>query len=294
MKLAAVVVLYNPDNSIKNNIGSYIDSVDKLYLVDNSDQKMSFKYNNKKVKYIFNNKNLGIAKALNIGAQEAINEGFEWLLTMDQDSCFNNNDIDKMKEFLYRVRDDKFVQTIISKKYSEIGLISPLHITAINPNDVSVGIDSPLNVMTSGNIINLKAYKKIGGFKDWFFIDCVDFDYCLNLRKHDYEIVRLNYVKLKHNLGNAVYKKVLFKQFYSLNHSSVRRYYMVRNRHYLYDLYKNEFPNYCKLELSRTKREALKIIICEKNKFKKIKAMYKGYRDYKKGVKGEKNEKQIS
>lgn len=288
MKLAGVVVLYNPDDKVVNNINSYINSIEKLYLVDNSDKENSFNYKNSKVEYISNGKNLGIAKALNIGATRAIKDGFDWLLTMDQDSSFNNNDIQKMKIFLEKIKEDEFIQEITSTKIETIGLISPLHITAMNSNDISKGIDSPLNVMTSGNIINLKAYKKIGGFKDWFFIDGVDFDYCLNLRKHNYEIVRLNYIRLKHNLGNAVYKKVLFKQFYSLNHSPVRRYYMVRNRHYLYDMYKNEFPDYCKLELSRTKREAFKILICEKNKLKKLKAMYKGYRDYKKGIKGEK------
>ena len=55
----------------------------------------------------------------------------------------------------------------------------------------------------------------------------------------------------------------------------------------LYDLYKKDFPDYCKLELSRTKREAIKIILCEEDKVKKLKAMFQGYLDYKKGVKGE-------
>ena len=286
MKLAGVVVLYNPNNNVKKNIDTYLGSLEKLYVVDNSSNDNSKLYINKKIKYISNGKNLGIAKALNIGAKEAINDGFEWLLTMDQDSYFKKNDVEKMIEFLDRVRTDKFVQNIILTDYDNIGLISPLHMTIMNPNDQSRGIDSPLNVMTSGNVINLKAYKKIGGFKDWFFIDCVDFDYCLNLRKNKYDILRLNYVKMEHSLGDGIYKKVLFKQMYSLNHSAIRRYYIVRNRHYLYDLYKDDFPDYCKLELSRTRSEAIKILLCEDNKIEKLKAMYKGYRDYKKGIKG--------
>lgn len=289
MKLAGVVVLYNPDDSVKDNINSYIDSLDVLYVVDNSSYNNSKKFKGKKIKYIYNGENLGIAAALNVGARNAIYDGYEWLLTMDQDSCFDKSNVDKMVEFLVRVKDDNFVREIINTEYEEIGLISPFHFTSIEVNNDPKGIDSPLNVMTSGNIINLKAYEKIGGFKDWFFIDAVDFDYCLNLRNYNYAILRLNYIKLNHNLGTPIFKKILFKQMYSLNHSPIRRYYMVRNRHYLNDLYKKDFPDYCKLELSRTRREAIKIVLCEKDKIKKLSAMFRGYIDYKKGIKGKKS-----
>ena len=142
--------------------------------------------------------------------------------------------------------------------------------------------------MTSGNIISLKAYEKIGGFKDWMFIDAVDFDYCLNLRDHGYDIWRLPQVELKHNLGSVVFKTIGKRQFYSLNHSATRRYYIVRNRHYFYDEYHERWPDFCNAEFGQTKFEAKRIIICEKQKIKKLLAMYKGYRDYKKGITGPK------
>ena len=288
MKLAGVVVLYNPDDNVVNNIDSYIGFLDILYVVDNSTINNLKKYKGKKIKYIFNGKNLGIAEALNIGARHAIKDGYKWMLTMDQDSCFDDESIDKMANFLLGIRDEEIVQNILDVTLEKVGLISPFHITSIEQNTNCRGIDSPMNVMTSGNLINLDAYLEIGGFKDWFFIDSVDFDYCLNLRKHHYQIYRLNYVKLTHNLGNPVFKKFLFKNMYSLNHSAVRRYYIVRNRYYLNDLYKKDFPEYCKLEMSRTKKEAIKIVLCEKEKIKKLKAMFQGYLDYKRGIKGEK------
>ena len=238
MKLAGVVVLFNPNDDVLDNIHSYIDVLDILYVVDNSSLDNSKKFKGKKIKYISNHKNLGIAGALNIGANNAIGAGYKWLLTMDQDSYFDKNSVIKMLSFLEGVKNNEIVQNVLNVKLDKIGLISPFHMTSIEQNKNPSGIDSPMNVMTSGNIINLDAYLSVGGFKDWFFIDAVDFDYCLNLRKHHYEIYRLNYVILNHNLGNPVFKKVLFKQMYSLNHSANRRYYIVRNRHYLYDLYK--------------------------------------------------------
>ena len=35
MKIAAVVVLYNPDDNVQNNIKSYINGVDKVFAIDN-------------------------------------------------------------------------------------------------------------------------------------------------------------------------------------------------------------------------------------------------------------------
>ena len=40
--------------------------------------------------------------------------------------------------------------------------------------------------------------EEIEGFKDWMFIDCVDFDYCLNLVRNGYEIHQVNKVVLHH------------------------------------------------------------------------------------------------
>ena len=140
--------------------------------------------------------------------------------------------------------------------------------------------------MTSGNLINLNAYKKINGFKDWYFIDCVDFDYCLNLVRNGYEIHQVNKVILHHELGNTVKKQLFGKSYFCDNHSYIRRYYIVRNRHYIYDEYNKDFPDYCNAEIRCTKAEVKRIILFEKGKIKKLWYMYKGYRDYKKRLVG--------
>lgn len=283
MKLAAVVVLYNPDKQVYENLKSYIDYVDIIYAVDNSTENNKSEFTDNKIVYISNNGNKGIAYALNVGAHRAIEDGYEWLLTMDQDSRFAHDGIIKMKEFIL---DCKNVDN--GYEYDKIGLVTPFHRTIFNENEKPQGVDSPEVVMTSGNIISLTAYDNIGGFKDWMFIDAVDFDYCLNLRDNGYDIWRLNYIELKHNLGNVVFKDIGKKHMYSLNHSAMRRYYIVRNRHYFYDMYCERWPDFCNAEKARTSREAIKILLCEKQKFKKLFAMFMGYVDYKRGVKGAK------
>lgn len=273
MKLAAVVVLYNPSDENLNTFSNYLDSIDKLYIVDNTDDDIERIKDTDKIQYIKLNDNKGIAYALNIGAQKAIDDKFKYLLTMDQDSKITNEIINKMKDFLKKNKDDK------------IGLISPYH--DIDSDDPKKGdVEERIEVMTSGNIINLDAYKDIGGYKDWLFIDCVDTDYCMNLNKHGYKVLRLNNIEMKHELGNLKIHRLFGKDYPCYNHNPIRRYYIVRNNLYINQMYSDIYPDYCKWLLRVQKGQVKRILAFEKNKIKKLYMMYKGYRDYKKGIKG--------
>ena len=119
--------------------------------------------------------------------------------------------------------------------------------------------DSPFNVMTSGNVINLDAFKAVGGFSDEYFIDCVDFDFCAKLRQCGYQILRLNKIKLNHSLGKYKKKVIFGKAYTSFEHSALRRYYIVRNRLYFCNKFKDVFPEYCGLE-KKCSRKELKLV----------------------------------
>ena len=100
-KIAAVTVLYNPTKKIIQNISGYIDKVDKVYVIDNSnDSNEKLLIDNKKIEYLPNYTNLGISNSLNKACNLAIDEGYEFLLTMDQDSLFEKNEFQKMIDYI--------------------------------------------------------------------------------------------------------------------------------------------------------------------------------------------------
>ena len=275
LKIAGIVTLYNPTSSDIKNINTYINDIDKLYVVDNTEGKdnKSKLPKNKKIEYIFNNKNIGVSSALNLGAKKAIKEGYFWLLTMDQDTTFNKGVLNKMKD------------TIINNDMEKIGIVTPWHHTKLIDKKPETDVDYPNDVMTSGNLINLKIYQKIGGFKEDFFIDGIDIEYCLNLNSHGYKIMRLNTIEIDHNLGDIFYKNIHGHLFLCTNHPAIRRYYIMRNYHYICDMYKDYNPTYCYSLISQ-KHNMIGVILFEKNKVKKIRAYLKGLKDYKKGVVG--------
>jgi rhamnosyltransferase len=275
MKLAGVVVFYNPTRDNIKIIDNYIDSLDVLYIIDNSNisnEKVIPK--NKKIKYYPNNSNKGIAYALNKACNIALSEGYNFILTLDQDSFIDNKIINDMKDY------------IIKNDVEDIGIISPYH-DIISLNDKpKKKLEYVMEVMTSGNIVNLEIFKKIGGFKSWLFIDDVDIEYCLNLNKNGYKVLRLNYLKMKHNLGNSKIIKIFNKKIVCSNHSAIRRYYMIRNMFYINDLYKETYPEYCNFLKNVQKGQVKYVIFFEKDKLKKLIYMYRGYVDYKNNVKG--------
>ena len=272
IKLPGIVVLYNPTMDDLININSYIDYLDKLYVVDNSERRLE-KELPKKVEYIFNGENLGMAKALNIGVEKAINDGYNWLLTLDQDTTLNKKIFEEVSK------------VIEEKDTSDIAIITPWHKTKLDKEKENNTIDYPLDVMTSGNFVNLDIVKKIGNFKEELFIDGIDIEFCLRIKKYGYKIMRLNYVEIEHNLGNIEYHKLFGRTWMCTNHNYLRNYYMARNYRYIKKEYRSIAPEFCDT-LVKYKGIMFKIIMFEKDKYRKIRNIFRGIRDYKKGITG--------
>jgi len=278
VKLAGMVTLYNPTDEDIKNINSYINDIDVLYVIDNTEGKSNEDRlpKNKKIKYYFKNENVGVATALNEAARLAIKDGYKYLLTNDQDTFFRENVIKEMKK------------DIETHDMSNIGIVTPWHNTKLMDKKPDTKYDDPHDVMTSGNILNLDVWKKIGGFKDWFFIDGIDIEYCINLHKNGFKILRDNDLIIDHNLGDIFYKKLPGRLYLCTNHAAIRRYYIMRNYHYIFDMYKDNKEEIGYLySLIVQRHNIIGVLLFEKkDKFKKIRNYIRGYKDYKKGIKG--------
>lgn len=273
IKLGGVVVLYNPEDNIYDNIITYSPIVDHLYICDNSDIKneelLRKLKNNDKITIIDMNGNQGIAKALKIGTKKCLESDFDFCLTMDQDSIFPIDKIEDIKKILS-------IENI-----DEYGIIA-LNYNKSNTVDGTELIDTKIWI-TSGNFINLKNYKLIDGFKEELFIDLVDFELCEQFNKIGKKIGYISNISLNHRLGDPIKKRFLFLKFTCTNHSPLRLYYRYRNTYYLYHKNKQFYRDLYKHEFHIVK---YKILFFEDNKFQKLKMMKKGVTDAKKSILG--------
>ncbi len=272
-KVAGVVILFNPDSSIIENIKSYIDQVEELLLFDNSTKKSNLINelpSQNKIIYYSKHTNMGVGYALNYAAGYFVKKGYHYLLTMDQDSIATPNMV------LNLLRS--------CKEINKVGIISPKHIGRFDPYPTNESIEEKLVVMTSGNILNLSVYTKVGSFADYFFIDYVDTEYCMRLNKNGFKVLTNNAVALYHNEANVSKRNFFVGVVFPYNHSAKRLYFKVRNRCYLRDKYKKDYPKYFSYEFPLFKNMLIKILLFEDDKVKKIHYALKGYFDYKKKV----------
>lgn len=287
-KICALIITYNCGKDVYNTIESVISKVEELVIVDNGSDKETIEALEKyreysSIKVLLNNENLGIAKALNIGASYAIDKGYEWILTLDDDSVVTEN----MLDILMKAYDslDKF-------EGERVAILAPKHIekdTAFDKyieNMDKLTINKVNTEITSGNLVRIKALEEIGLYKEEYFIDFVDHYLCLALRRKGYEIIRVEEAILLHSLGISDPKIILGKAITVTNHSPVRRYYMTRNRMSMWKEFNKEFPAWVKEDRGRFINEAIKILLYEEQKFKKIRMIAKGIKDYKKGKYG--------
>lgn len=267
MKIDGVVVLYNPTEDVIENIKSYINDINILYVVDNSE-----KYNKtviaqikkiSKCKYINNNGNKGIASALNIGAKLAIKDGAKWLLTMDQDSKATPEMVKFLKECIFQY------------KNNNVGIVSPFHASKYNKEAKDKKCKIQKMVMTSGNLLNLDAYSIVGPFAEDLFIDYVDNEYCLRLNKNNFIIIENAKAILEHNLGELSRKKIFWKNIYCYNYSYIRYYYRSRNVILVGKKYNYVDKDY----LIELLKDSIKIILYETDKMKKFLYITKGILD---------------
>jgi len=266
-KIAAAVVLFRPPESVIQNIETYRCDVGVLYVFDNSpwfrsDFAEAFrKLGN--VKYLTKGINIGIAAALNIAAHRARDEGYHYLLTMDQDSAAS----DEMLARMFDCIDDD----------ETIGLITPFHQDRNAPKLIPENKCEPLTVaMSSGSLLNLQAHNAVGGFTEKLFIDYVDTEYCLRLKLQGFRVIRSNKAILTHSLGNFTVRKFFGRTVYPYNHSPIRLYYQSRNRFYLRRLYGSAFPDYFRYDLKLFLGGIVKIILYEEQPLAKLAMVIRG------------------
>ncbi len=239
MRIAAVIIIYNPDHSIIKHINSFGDDVEKILIYDNSEQPNEYSLELMgldKGLYFSDGINNGIAKRLNEAVRTAVAEGFDYLLCMDQDSFFPAGSFKKYLSYINAFK--KKEHTVVwGTKFSDQLLASA------PGKDL---YEQSTFIITSGSLINLSLQKTIGAFDENLFIDLVDKEYCLRALENNLLCIRINEALLHHRLGRAI-RRASIKSLYLVKkekiiHSPLRCYYILRNAYYVNALYRHS-PN---------------------------------------------------
>ena len=276
-KICAIMVTYNPDSPLEQNIRAVLPQVDKLIIVDNGSElpiraHIETIASSCAVQVIWNNENLGLATALNIGIRSALGcDDFAWIATFDQDSRVSAGFSGAM------------LKAYLACPYRErVGIIGPHHVeltensTAGSSHQEHDSFREKTAVMQSGTFLSTEALRSCGLYDDSFFIDYVDFELCLRIRKNGLRIIEARNAVIAHRLGNPSRHNLFGRSFTVCNHSALRRYYAARNRFRIYSRYLfSDFAWVCH-DVWLWFKETVKLALFEENRLKKLAYIARG------------------
>ena len=249
MKVASVIVLYYPDNSlVKEIIASIQSSVSIIILVDNTPESDISSDNSehdidKNIITVSNKKNLGVAAAQNQGLKIAQQHDCDYLLILDQDTRPCEDLISEQLSALASI--DKPLRSSIAAvapcfyderyDYSGTFIVLDKLIPRKLKCDKSGTVHFVDYAISSGLLINISLVGDIGLMNEDLFIDYVDIEWCLRARSKGYYVLAVFSACIRHELGDTIRSFFGGRVKVPLR-SPVRTYYMVRNAIILYKM----------------------------------------------------------
>jgi rhamnosyltransferase len=180
--------------------------------------------------------NEGVARGFNVGIDAAAFLGATHVLLLDHDSIPGPNMVFVMLEALKkvlgrnvaavgpRIRDPRDRREL---PFIQLGWVHNRHVRP-RRGDQLIPCDF---LISSGSLVPLEAYRRVGPFDESLFVDNVDLEWCMRARAHGFALFGAGAAHLEHQLGDTRFR-VGRKRL--VVHSPERLYYMTRNRLLLY------------------------------------------------------------
>lgn len=275
--VCAVIVTYHPDDGLAERVAEVVSQVDRAVLVDNASEPnaLSRGRSHQAISVIDNKANIGIAAALNQGVRWAKEQGYQWVLTLDQDTVLAQGVVDTFAG-VYEAASATRKVGIIGANYVDKVTGATL-VPEESPDDKPFA--DVVTAITSGTLLSVEAFDEIGPFREEFFIDHVDDEYCLRARQMGYDVILTRRPLMNHTSGSPRYHHFLGKRLITPHLPASRRYYRTRNQVVLTREYWHRERAWVKLAFSVRWREVVLVWLFEKDKLAKTSKTIRGIFD---------------
>jgi rhamnosyltransferase len=270
--ITAVVTAYHPDDRLSAVIDTALKSCADVVVVDNTPTDSSSRTDeltDARVRVLRSGRNGGLAGALN-AAVLALSPEAEAILVLDQDSVLPPGLVPALAAHLAD---------------PGIGVIAPTPVDAVDGSaydrfaptgGMLVDRDA---VITSGMLVRRSVLDMAGGFRDDFFVDWVDNDFCLRLRRNGVRIVQDTATLLPHSIGDRREHRVAGLTIRVLRYSPWRHYWITRNGIVMIREHLTRNPRWVLQAALYLGRQALTTTVLEPSRAANLKAILRGVRD---------------
>ena len=221
---------FRPDYDVVERARLHATQIDKLIVVDDGspDSTVLDDLYGAPFEVIRLAENSGIAKALNIGMQAALDQGADYILNLDQDSVLDDDYMKRVLETFHS-----------AAKATRLGLVltdSVNHQPSIPPKYSPEGFGLVEEGIQSGLVVSADCLQDTGMLDERLFIDCVDIEFCLRARDRGWNIAVAPGANIAHSLGEQEPFRPFGRTRYVGSepvtfqyHKPFRQYYITRN-----------------------------------------------------------------
>lgn len=285
--VCAVVITFHPPGDMIDRLNDLSHEAQHIVVIDNGSKDeekgpLEAAANASNVDLIVNERNLGIAAALNQGFQRAIELDYPWVLTLDQDSTPKSGMVDELISVYHRHPHQQQLAILVPNLMDETIRLQARYLRrrwglfferAACQND---WLDEVTIAITSGALMRSDVYEKLGRFREDFFIDYVDTEYCLRALNQGYKIVVACRARLDHRLGDRRRIQLGPLAFYPTYHSPERWFFLGRNRIPMIRTYGRRFPHWLLYDLVAGLYSVSRMLLYEDAKLRKLRAFLSG------------------
>lgn len=218
--IAIAVVIYGSKltecNVYKTLIKNNADKIDCLLVFDNSKttQYEKIEIGNGIYEYFWNPKNPGVSENYNKAANYACQNGFKWVMLLDQDTSFPPEALSIYKESLRQYPDKSLFVPI--HKISDNRYLSPANSCLFrHKNEIKPGIYNinKYDIINSGMLVNVNDFIKVGGYNEEVGLDFSDFQFLDRLKTAVKQVVVLNIICIQDFSNNEDDKEKLLNRY---------------------------------------------------------------------------------
>lgn len=276
MKLLGILVVYEPCKCgyelIADNLKRYLSDIDKCIVHDNTPsgvghldtlrirfRELLTENEFSKLEFMDSGYNAGLSYAYNQAIEYAVQFGYTHLLTMDQDSRWENFG-------LYRTYAESFFEGVRSE-----AIIGPV----VNDDTQDEALKEVPNLINSGAVIPIDVFRKIGGYCERFLVDAVDVELCYRAQRFGIPVYKVRgHGRLVQSFGDMTFFRFNGRRWYCANYSPFRLKGIVRNHMLLSRIYPEQTDTRDRLWNVYVKQYTIAIILKEKHKMKKLWTIY--------------------
>jgi rhamnosyltransferase len=222
MTIAAVVTAYHPDGRLALVVESALLSCASVVVADNTPgdaPSLADKLDDPRVRVLRSGGNRGLAGALNLGLENVTEEAAA-VLFLDQDSVLPPELVDGL---------------LVHLDQPGIGVVGPTPVDAVTGGRYErlagrhAAVDDRPSIIISGMLVRRDVLEQVGGFREEFFVDCVDTDFCLRVRRSGTRVVRDAGLVLPHSIGSGRGHRLGPATVRVLHYPAWRHYWIARN-----------------------------------------------------------------